>query len=100
MSMRRAIPILLLLVAFPAAAERVRHSFESSVPRGQVRRVVIDIPAGDVDVRNGAADRLTVSGWVSREPDSDRNRAKEQRIVNDTTVEIYVSNEEAIVRRR
>ncbi|HEY3054892.1 MAG TPA: DUF4097 family beta strand repeat-containing protein [Thermoanaerobaculia bacterium] len=98
--MRRTIPILMLLIAFPAAAEKVRHSFQSSVPRGQVRRVVIDIPAGDIDVRNGAADRLSISGWVSRDPDSDRSRAKEQRIVNDTSVEIYISNEEAVVRRR
>lgn len=98
--MRRAIPILLLFAAFPAAADHVRHSFQSSVPRSQVRRVVIDIPAGDIDVRNGTPDRLSVSGWVSRDPDSDRNREKEQRIVDDTSVEIYVSNEEAVVRRR
>ncbi|HSP15903.1 MAG TPA: hypothetical protein VLV78_14250 [Thermoanaerobaculia bacterium] len=98
--MRRAIVVILLLTALPAAAEKVRHTFESSVPRGKVRRVVVDIPTGDVEVRNGAADRLAVSGWVARDPDSDRNRAKEQRIVDDTSVEIYASNDEAIVRRK
>jgi hypothetical protein len=91
----------LTLVAVTASAEsKVRHPFESSVPRGNVRRVVVDIPAGDVTIRNGAADRLAVSGYVSREPDSPGSRDKEQRIVNDTTVEIYASNQEAIVRRR
>jgi hypothetical protein len=89
------------LLPFPLLAEpKVRHQFESSIPRGNVRRVVVDIPAGDITIRNGAADRLAVSGYVSREPDSPRSREKEQRIVNDTTVEIYASNDEAIVRRR
>ena len=97
--MRRAIPLLLLLAALPAAADHVRHQFESSVQRGRIRRVVIDIPAGDINIRNGSADRLSVSGWVSRDPDSDRSRSKEQRIVNDSSVEILVRNDEAIVRR-
>jgi hypothetical protein len=98
--MRRAIFAILILTALPALADKVRHSFESSVPRGKVKRVVVDIPAGDIDIRNGAADKLSVSGWVARDPDSDNSRAKEQRIVDDTTVEIYTSNDEAIVRRK
>src|SRR6266498_3816241 len=91
MSMRRAILILLLFAAVPAVADQFRHSFQASVPRGTVRRVVIDIPAGDIDVRNGAADRLSISGSV---------KAKEQRIADDTSVEIDVRNDEAVVRRR
>ncbi|HEV8660310.1 MAG TPA: DUF4097 family beta strand repeat-containing protein [Thermoanaerobaculia bacterium] len=89
--MGKAIPILLLFAALPALADQFRHSFQSSVPRGKVRRVVIDIPAGDIDVRNGAPDRVAISGWV---------KAKEQRIADDTSVEIDVNNDEAIVRRR
>jgi hypothetical protein len=92
---------LLLLSTTSAAAElRVSHAFESSVPRGSVRRVVVDIPTGEIHIRNGAPGVLTVSGTASREPDSARSRETQQRIVNDTTVEIYASNEEAIVRRR
>lgn len=91
----------LSLAAVTASAEpKVRHTFESSIPRGSVQRVVIDIPAGDIHIRNGAADRLAVTGFVTREPDSPGSREKEQRIVNDTTVEIYASNNEAVVRRR
>jgi len=97
--MRRALLLLLCLVAVPAFAEKVRHSFESSVPRGHVRRVVVDIPAGDIEIRNGAPDRLSVSGFVAREPDTDRSRAKEQRVVDDTTVEIHTNNDEAVVKR-
>jgi hypothetical protein len=98
--MRRAIVAILLLTALPAAADKVRHSFESSAPRGKVKRVIVDIPTGDVEVRNGAADRIAVSGWVARDPDSDRSRAKEQRIVDDTSVEIITNNEEATIRRK
>ena len=91
----------LSLAAVTASAEpKVRHSFESSVPRGSVQRVVVDIPAGDIAIRNGAADRIAVTGFVTREPDGPASREKEQRIVNDTSVEIYTSNNEAIVRRR
>ena len=99
--MRTAITAFCLLTATTAAAEgRVHHRFESAVPRGQVERVVIAIPAGEVTVRNGAANRLAISGVVSRDPDNERNRAKEQRIVNDTTVEISISGGEAVIRRR
>lgn len=91
----------LSLAAVTASAEpRVRHSFESSIPRGTVQRVIVDIPAGDIHIRNGVAGRLAVTGFVTREPDSPSSREREQRIVNDTSVEIYASNNEAVVRRR
>ncbi len=98
--MRRLIVVALCLFAIPALAESVKHTFQSSVPRGHVKRVIVDIPSGDLDILNGAADKLSVSGLVSRDPDSERSREKEQRIVNDTTVEIYANNDEAIVKRR
>src|SRR6476469_3845856 len=97
--MRRVLLAVALAAALPAAAD-VRHRFDSSVARGGVRRVVIDVPPGDVDIRNGAADRLSASGYVSRDPDGERSRAKEQRIVDDTSVEIDVRDNEATVRRR
>jgi len=91
----------LSLAAVTASAEpRVRHSFETSIPRGTVQRVVVDIPTGDIHIRNGVADRLAVSGFVMREPDGPSSREREQRIVDDTSVEIYASNNEAVVRRR
>ncbi len=98
--MRRAILSLLFLAALPAFAEKVHHPFQSSIPRGRVKRVVVDVPAGDIEIRNGAADRLSVSGTVSRDADEAESRSKEQRIVNDTNVEIYANNDEAVVRRR
>ncbi len=95
------ITILLLLAATPLAAERrVTHSFSSSAPLAQVRRIVVAIPTGDVTIRNGAADRITHSGNASREPDGPRSREAQQRIVDDATVEIEVSGGEATIRRR
>lgn len=102
MVMRTLLAVAALsLTAITASAEpKVKHAFESAIPRGAVQRVVIDIPAGEIEIRNGAPDRLSVSGYIAREPDSAGSRDKEQRIVNDTTIEIYASNREAIVRRR
>jgi hypothetical protein len=97
--MRRLVLAVALVIALPAAADSVRHRFESSVSRDGVRRVVIDIPAGDVDIRNGDGDTIRISGYVSRNPDSDRNRAKEQRIVDDASVEIVARDKEAVVQR-
>jgi hypothetical protein len=90
-----------LATALPALAEApVRHAFASSTPRAGVQTAVIDIPAGDITIRNGASDRIAISGVASREPDGPRSRDKQQRIVDDISAEIYVSNGEAVVRRR
>jgi hypothetical protein len=99
--MRALTAVALLLTATASLAEeRVENRFEAAVPRGAVKRVVIDIPSGDITIRSGRTDRLHVSGTVSREPDNARNRDKEQRIVNHTAVEIVVRNEEATFRRK
>jgi hypothetical protein len=91
----------LICVAGSALAEReVTHRFESSVPAGAVRRLVVDLPAGEVKVRNSAAGTIVVRGTVSREYDGRREREKYQRVVDDTSAEIYVSSQEAVVRRR
>ncbi len=90
-----------VLAATTAMADQeVTHSFASSVPRGGIRRVIIDIPAGEIGVRNGAPATITISGEVQREYDGYRNRDKHQRIVDDISAEIYVSGDEAVVRRK
>ena len=91
---------LTLVAAGAAADEEVTHNFTSSVPRAGIRRVVIDIPAGEVKVRNGAAGSVTVSGEVTRSYDGWRRRAKEQRIADDVSAYVYVNGDEAVVRRR
>lgn len=93
--------VLVLSAAAAHAEVVVQHRFEAAAARpASVRRVIIDLPTGDVVVRNGQTDRIAVSGTATREPDSPRSRDKEQRIVNDTGMEIVFRRDEAIIRRR
>jgi len=89
-----------LLFATAVAAEDVEHAFQTSVPRGQVQRVIIDIPFGEFTVRNGAPNAITVAGIASRDYDGQRERIWAQQVVNDTSVEIAVRGSEATVRRK
>ena len=91
---------LLLTAGAALANDEVTHPFSTAAPRGHVRRVVIDIPAGEVRIRNGAGDRIAVSGTAERHFDGHRRRAKEQQIVDDISAEVVVNGDEAIVRRR
>ncbi|HUP50264.1 MAG TPA: hypothetical protein VNA04_15920 [Thermoanaerobaculia bacterium] len=98
--MRAAIAVALFLsTASAMAEERVLNRFESSAAGPAVRRVVVDLPSAELIIRNGPPGRLALTGVVTREPDGLRSRDKQQRIVNDTSVEIYLRGEEAIVRR-
>jgi len=91
----------LLLAASPALANHeVQHVFQSSIPADGIHRVIIEIPAGDVAVHNGASGTLTVKGHASREFDGTNPRDKNQKIVDDVSADFFVNNEEAIVRRR
>lgn len=90
-----------LLASVTAAADQdVEHKFQSVVSSGQVRRVLIDIPTGSFTIRNGAATHIGISGVASRDYDGARERAWAQKVVNDTSVEVYVNGAEAIVRRK
>ena len=89
-----------LLVATVASARDVEHKFHSAVPRGQVQRVVIDVPFGSFTIRNGAGNQIAVAGIASRDYDGSRERIWAQKVVNDTSVEIYVNGAEAVVRRK
>jgi len=99
----RRIPFLTaaaLLVAGAAFAnEEVTHSFATTAARGHVRRVVIDIPTGEVRIRNGAADRIAVHGTSLRHFEGYRRREREQQIADDISAEVVVHGDEAVVRR-
>jgi hypothetical protein len=88
----------LLAAGSALADEYVTHNFNSSAPLGAARRVVIDVPAGEVHLRNGGTNRINVTGSVRRDYDDDRE--KQQRVVDDISVEIYTSPTEAVVRRK
>ena len=89
-----------LAATSPLLAADAEHAFQNAIARGGVKRVVIDIPTGSFTIRNGSAERLALSGIASRDYDSTKERAWAQRVVDDTSVEFYVSGAEAIVRRK
>jgi hypothetical protein len=101
--MRKPLFLALALLFTAGAAladDEVTHPFSASAPRGHVRRVVIDIPAGEVRIRNGAGGRIAISGTAERHFDGHARRSKEQQIVDDISAEVVVNGDEAIVRRR
>ena len=101
--MHRAFGITLIagLLALPAIADdEVTHPFSVSVPRNGVRRVVIDIPAGEVVLRNGDNATITASGEARRNFDGYRRRAKNQEMVDDITAVIRMDGDQAIVERQ
>lgn len=94
------VAVTLVPVVTAVADDEVAHTISTSVARGSIRRVIVDIPAGEVSVRNGNADRIAISGEVSRDYDGHRLRNKQQRIVDDIDVEIFVNRDEALIRRK
>jgi hypothetical protein len=82
-----------------ASSDFVTHNFSTYAPRGSVRRVIVDVTAGDVNVRNGPGDRINVSGSIRRDYEGDEDRKTQQRVVDDIGVAVYTSPNEAVVRR-
>src|SRR5689334_20567054 len=88
---------LLLAATSALASDSVTHRFEASAARGGVKRIVVDVPAGSIKIRNGSVDRIVASGTVRREYDDETDRVKQQRVVDDIAAEIYVSGDAAII---
>lgn len=100
-NMRRSLVLALaLLFSLAAHGADVEHRFASAVPRGAVQRVVIDVPHGHFTIRNDASGRIAVAGVASRDYDSQREMKWAQKVVNDTSIEIYVSGSEAVIKRK
>jgi hypothetical protein len=98
--MRTSLLLAAVLASSSLYAADATHAFQSTVPRGGVQRVLIDIPTGSFTIRNGSATHIGVSGIASRDYDTAKEGAWAQKVVNDTSVEVYVNGAEAIVRRK
>lgn len=98
--MRNTLLLAVLLATASLHAADVEHAFQSTVPRGAVQRVLIDIPFGSFTVRSGQPGQLVLSGIASRDFDGGRERSWAQKVVDDISVEFYVNGAEAVVRRR
>ncbi|HEX9500551.1 MAG TPA: hypothetical protein VGA10_02745 [Thermoanaerobaculia bacterium] len=88
-----------LIAGAVSADEEVTHPFSKSISRDGIKRVIVDVPAGEVRLRNSSGDRIAISGESRREYDGHRERAKEQRIVDDIGAEIFTNGDEALIRR-
>src|SRR5437764_11263132 len=86
------------ITAAAFADAEVSHPFKSSVPRAGIRRVIVDIRAGEISLRNGSSDRISISGESRREYDGYRQRDKQQRIVDDIGAEVFTNGTEALIR--
>lgn len=89
---------LLLAAGTALADQEVTHTFATAVPRGGAQRVFVDITAGEIEVRNGAADRIAVHGEIRRRYDGHNQREKQQAIADDISMTVVVRNGEAVVR--
>src|SRR5260370_15147927 len=92
----------LAAAALAASAFAGERTFQSSVPRANVERIVIAIRAGDVKVRNGAADRISIRGRVH--PDHDDSMLLDRLIpaitVNGTTATVQPASSSKRWRQR
>ncbi|HEY2324233.1 MAG TPA: hypothetical protein VGJ82_15345 [Thermoanaerobaculia bacterium] len=99
--MRRALfAVVILLVHASAYADRVvTHHFESALRAPAVRRVIVEIPAGEVRIVNSTGNVVRVSGQSKRDYDRWDSRNEQQRIVDDVSAGVYVNGDEATIRR-
>ena len=89
-----------LLAALPAFADReVVHHINTSASANAVKRVIIDIPAGEITIRNGSAGRIAIDGVVRRGYNGSEEREEMQRLVDDVSVAIQVRGDEATIFR-
>jgi hypothetical protein len=102
MNMRTTIIAAALLISAAAArADRVvTHEFTASASAPGVRSLLVDIPAGEIHVVNGAAGTIHLAGVSRRDYDAWDRRDATQKIVDDVSAEVYVNGGEAVVRRR
>lgn len=101
MRIRPVLSILITLCAATLSADtEVRHRFRTTAPAGGITRVIVDIPVAEVRVVNGTHDVIEVSGDVTRDYDSERERRKAQDIVDDSSLEIVRRGKRATVRRK
>ena len=97
--MRPLIAAITLLAAVPAFADReVSHRTHAVAPVAGVRLLTIDVPAGEVTIRNGASDRITIDGDVRLRHDTRRTQEM-QEIINDVDLAIGVEGDHATIYR-
>jgi hypothetical protein len=104
MFMRRLTLVFAMAIGALAPAaladQEVTHPFETAAPLHGLRRIVVDIPAGEFHIRNGANDAVALHGAVRRSYDGYRRREENQRVVDDITAEVVTKGDQVVIRRR
>lgn len=92
--MRKSLPLALAatltFASSAVAAERkVSHAFDSSLAAANIRRIVVEIPVGEVTVKTGSSSEIRVEGMATREADeSERKTRAAQSLVDNSSVVI------------
>src|SRR4051794_28711694 len=101
--MRRLLVITFLCATALSAHAgwHVSHHFSTSVPLRNIKRVVVAIPAGEINLHNGTTSDIVASGTIRRKDDDyDDDDDRGRHLNNDAAAaEIYTNGSEAIVRR-
>lgn len=77
----------LLFASSAVAAERkVSHPFSSTFSAANLKRVVIEVPVGEVTVKAGAGSDIRIEGTATRDADNEKEARAAQPIVNNSSV--------------
>ncbi len=93
-----SIAVVLCFGSAASAATEVTHKFESAVNAAAIVRVMIEVPVGEVHVRNSTTNRIELSGTFRREYERASEVTAAQRVVDGSSVEIKVSGARAVIR--
>jgi hypothetical protein len=102
--MKRAVAVAFILALALTGAARadktVTHAFNDSMPADGIRSLVIEIPVGEIKVRNSATNDIVVEGIAQRDYRKDKAQEQAQKSVNDSSVKIRVRGNEARLVRK
>src|SRR5260370_41148158 len=91
--------VAVLMTGAVSADEEVTHPFSKSISRDGIKRVIRNVPAGEVRLRNSSGDRIAISGHSRREYDGHREHAKEQRMAHDIRANMFTNSDDALIQR-
>jgi hypothetical protein len=100
MSMKvRLISVLLLIVAAAAhgATNTATHAFETATEARGVLRVILELPAGEVKIVNGPANRISIRGTATKEYRKEKEAARAQRVADATSMNVAIHGSRAVL---
>jgi len=97
-------PVLLgtLLLAFfatevSAGSKRVEHPFRAEISAMGIRRIEVDVPPSEIEIRNGSEESIVIEGVVKKEFGREADRAEVQQIVDAISMKIETTAARATI---